>query len=234
MMLSMAALEPGPPARNRLFRGGHPGAPRMPRNGPKFRLAEVVSVSPPGRETRRSNVVASQDSVGSINGPVVHAMKIYLMQHGEALPKEVDSEEPLSPVGAAAVEATARAARSIGIRVDKLITSDKRRALETADLMADAVGVSKATIVASTLVKAMAPAGDAITYLESFSSLEAILVVGHLPSLAGIAGSLLSDGSPAVIQFERSGICRIDVDRLPTHGGRLRWHLTPALISMMR
>jgi phosphohistidine phosphatase len=170
----------------------------------------------------RSNVVASQNPVGSMNGPVIHVMKIYLMQHGEALPKEVKPKEPLSPVGTAAVEATARAARRIGIRVDRLITSDKRRALETANLMADAVGVSKATIEVSTLVKAMTPAGDTITYLETFSSLEAILVVGHLPSLAGIAGSLLSEGSPAVIQFERSGICRIDVYRLPTHSGQLR------------
>jgi phosphohistidine phosphatase len=143
----------------------------------------------------------------------------------------MDPEEPLSPAGASAVEATARAVRRIDVRVDRVVTSDKRRARETADLMAPAVGVAPEAVEVTPLVKAMTPPSETIEYLARHSGLEAILVVGHLPSLGGVSASLLSNGSPVDVQFERSGICRIDVETLPTQNGSLVWHLTPALIA---
>ena len=63
----------------------------------------------------------------------------------------------------------------------------------------------------------MTPAEEAIAYLAQFEDKDSILIAGHLPSLAEVASALLTSGSKATIQFERGGIGRIDVDKLPTN-----------------
>jgi len=160
-------------------------------------------------------------------------MKLYLMQHGEALPKEIDPDEPLSPAGIVAVEKTAKAAGKIGVRADRIITSDKHRARQTAEIMAPAVGSEREAIEVSSLVKAMTPPRETVEYLARYSDCGAILVAGHMPSLGAVAGFLLSDGGSPTIQFDRSGICCLEVDTLPTRAARLLWYLPPQLIAVL-
>jgi len=160
-------------------------------------------------------------------------MEIYLMQHGPNLSKEEDPEEPLSPDGKKQVSKAAKAIKRMGLQFDKIIVSPKTRSQQTATLVAEAVGFPVERIVETEKVKAMTPAEETIAYLSQFEEKDSILIAGHLPSLAAIASTLLTSGSKATIQFERGGIGRIDVDKLPTHEGRLRWYLTPGQLELM-
>jgi phosphohistidine phosphatase len=160
-------------------------------------------------------------------------MEIYLMQHGPNLSKDEDSEESLSPEGETQISKAAQAIKKMGLEFDVIIASPKKRSQQTAALVARTIGFPVDSIVETEKVKAMTPAEETIRYLEEFQGKQSVLIAGHLPSLAEVASFLLTSGSRATIQFERGGIGRIDVNRLPTHEGRLRWYLTPAQLDLM-
>jgi phosphohistidine phosphatase len=160
-------------------------------------------------------------------------MEIYLMQHGPNLPKDEDPEESLSPDGKKQVSKTAKAIKKMGLHFDVIIVSPKKRSQQTALLVAEAVGFPVEGIMETEKVKAMTPAEETVDYLAQFNEKDSIIIAGHLPSLAEIASVLLTSGSKATIQFERGGLGRIDVDKLPTHDGKLRWYLTPAQLELI-
>ena len=160
-------------------------------------------------------------------------MEIYLMQHGPNLSKDEDPEESLSPEGEAQISKAAQAIKKMGLEFDVIIASPKKRSQQTAALVARTIGFPVDSIVETEKVKAMTPAEETVRYLEEFQGKQSVLIAGHLPSLAEVASFLLTSGSKATIQFERGGIGRIDVNRLPTHEGRLRWYLTPAQLDLM-
>lgn len=66
-------------------------------------------------------------------------MQIYLIQHGEALSEEQDSQRHLSPEGIAQIKRTASALKNLGVSFDLLISSPKARAKESAEIMAGAL-----------------------------------------------------------------------------------------------
>ena len=160
-------------------------------------------------------------------------MEIYLMQHGPNLQKDVDPEEPLSPEGETQIGTAGRAMRRMGLHVDVIMASTKKRSWQTAAIVAQELGFSLEKIVRTDLVKPLAPPEETVRVLKQYAEAKAVLVVGHLPSLAEVASALLTAGSKASIQFERGGIGRIDVDSFPTHEGRLRWYLTPQHLALI-
>ncbi len=160
-------------------------------------------------------------------------MEIYLMQHGPAVPKEQDPEEGLSPEGQARIHASGRALRKMGVGFDAVLSSPKKRSKQTAAIVAEEVGFSSGKIVETTKVKAMTPPEETVQALSELQGAERILIAGHLPCVAEVASFLLTEGSKASVQFEMGGCCRIDVDALPTHSGRLRWYLTPAQLQLI-
>ena len=160
-------------------------------------------------------------------------MEIYLMQHGPSSPMDVDPEESLTPEGEAQILTAGRALKRMGLRLDVIVSSTKKRAWQTARLVAEHLGFQPEKIVQTDLVKPMAAPEESIRFLKQYEGAKAVLVAGHLPSIAEIASALITEGSKATIHFERGGIGRIDVDRLPTHQGRLRWYLTPEHLRLI-
>jgi len=160
-------------------------------------------------------------------------MEIYLMQHGPSFSKDIDPEESLTPDGEAEITTAARGLKKMGLRFDVIVCSTKKRAWQTARIVAEHLGFEPEKIRRTDLMKPMAAPEESIRFLKQYEAAQAILVAGHLPSLAEIASMLLTEGSKATIHFERGGIGRIDVDSLPTHQGRLRWYLTPEHLRLI-
>jgi phosphohistidine phosphatase len=160
-------------------------------------------------------------------------MEIYLMQHGPYLPKEQDLDEGLSPEGDARIHASGKALKKMGITLDVILASPKKRSAQTAAIVAEEVGFPPEKIMESEKVKAMTPPEETVTVLREYGANKKVLIAGHLPSLAEVASTLLTEGSHATIAFERGGCCRIDVQDLPTHSGHLRWYLTPEQLKLI-
>jgi phosphohistidine phosphatase len=155
------------------------------------------------------------------------------MQHGPALPKDQDPDEGLNPEGEARIHASGQALKRMGIAFDTILSSPKKRSKQTAAIVAEEVGFPFERIVETKRVKAMTPPEETLQTLSQLSGAERVLIAGHLPSVAEVASFLLTEGSKAAVQFEMGGCCRIDVDQLPTHSGRLRWYLTPDQLKLI-
>lgn len=160
-------------------------------------------------------------------------MEIYLMQHGPNFSKDQDPEEGLTPQGQELVQAAAKALKRLGLGLDAVLASPKKRSQQTAVIVAVELGFDPVNLKVSPAIKAMAPPAETIGLLAGLQGSQRVLVAGHLPNLAQVAASLLSDGSPATVAFERGGCCRIDVDQLPTHAGRLVWYLPPDILTRL-
>ena len=153
------------------------------------------------------------------------------MQHGLAVSEKEDLERPLSPTGKAQIEKSAAAIRMMGLRFDLIIASTKKRSKQTADIVAKTIEYPVEAIVETESVKPTAPPKASIDFISQFRQKNSVLIAGHLPSLAKIASSLLTDDSEVSIRFENGGLCRIDIETLPAHNGVLRWYLTPEQLA---
>ena len=158
-------------------------------------------------------------------------MLIHLMQHGACLSKELDENQPLSPVGREMVEKTARAAGKLGLRFELVVASPKTRSLQTAQIMAEKTGYPVSRIEMTEAVKAMAQPQAAIDFLKEYEGLDSVLIAGHLPSLAKIASTLLTGDLSVEVNIENAGLMQI---ALPAKGnGVLNWYLTPAQLGLI-
>jgi len=160
-------------------------------------------------------------------------MEIYLMQHGQALPKDKDPDEGLSPEGKERIHRSGKALKKMGISFDAILSSTKKRSKQTAAIIAEEVGFPVEKIIETDRVKAMTPPEETVQALAELSGFKKVLIAGHLPSLAEVASFLLTGGSKATVEFKNGGCCRIDVEELPTHSGRLRWYLTPEHLNLI-
>ena len=70
-------------------------------------------------------------------------MRLYLVQHGEAVVKDVDPARPLTDRGRRDAGKTAEFLRIAGITVDIIWHSAKQRARETAEIFAEILSLQK-------------------------------------------------------------------------------------------
>ncbi|MEW6365647.1 MAG: phosphohistidine phosphatase SixA [Acidobacteriota bacterium] len=146
------------------------------------------------------------------------------MQHGEALPERIDPERPLSDKGRADVQRIAAVLRRAAVRVHTIEHSGKKRAAQTAELLATALGVQQIGIRSGIGPKdAVAPFVSDVTCRP-----DDLMVVGHLPFLGKAAAALVNgDESKPVVSFQQGGVvclCR-EADGVWT----IAWMLLPAL-----
>ena len=72
-------------------------------------------------------------------------MELYLLQHGLALPAEEDPEQPLAKEGVAQIQAAGRVLQRLGVRPGLIACSPKKRARQSAALIAEAINFPTAT-----------------------------------------------------------------------------------------
>ncbi len=160
-------------------------------------------------------------------------MELYLMQHGQAVAKEEDPEQPLSREGVEQIQASAAAVKKMGLQFDLILCSPKKRSKQTAALVAEKVNYPYSDIVETELVKAMTPAKETLRLLQQHLDQGRVLIAGHLPSLGEIASALLSDGSKVHIGFENGGLCHLSVPMVPTFEAQLRCCLSAAQMRLL-
>jgi phosphohistidine phosphatase len=153
-------------------------------------------------------------------------VELYLVQHGEAEPERVDPARPLTARGREDVGRVATFAARLGLEVHQIRHSGKTRAEQTAALLAAALSPPAGVAAASGLgpTDDVRPVGEALA-AESHS----VLVVGHLPFLARLAGLLVNgDAERSPLRFRNGGIVC-----LTREGDRwlVAWALTPEMAS---
>ena len=153
-------------------------------------------------------------------------MKLYLAQHGEACAKEVDPERPLTTRGLADVTRLAAFLNVAGVRVERVIHSGKRRAQQTAEVLARAVAPGVALEVSGLINPNDNP--KAFDW-QSDSWDRDLLVVGHLPFMARLVGHLVAGDERRVLTAYRPGslVCLEETDDAVWQIG---WMIRPDLL----
>jgi phosphohistidine phosphatase len=154
-------------------------------------------------------------------------MFLYLVQHGEAKREEDDPRRGLTDKGFKDVARTALHAQKLGLTVSAIHHSGKTRALQTAQVLADHLKPAKGVSPASDL----APMDDPAIWSRRLSETpEDVMLVGHLPYMAKLAGLLLcGDTEKMFVDFKMGGI--VCLKRLD--GGRwaLEWMIVPEMVG---
>jgi len=154
-------------------------------------------------------------------------MKLYLVQHGEALPKEADPERALSDRGRQDVERLAGFLAARQIRVARVCHSGKTRARQTAALLAAAVMPGAKPEARAGL----APGDSAEAFAELLAAWrDDALVVGHLPFMARLVTRLAAPGGagPTVDYRPGSLVC---LERDEAGAWAIAWMLRPELLG---
>lgn len=158
-------------------------------------------------------------------------MRIYLMRHGDAVSKGEDRERPLSAKGRDRTRAAAAAMKALGITFDAILSSPKKRALETAQIVAGELGIPASRIHENDAFKPSGSSAKAVRNIADFADAESVLVTGHLPSIEDICSTLLSGGPGIAVDFPKGGLCLLEVSDPESHKAYLVWVLTPEHLS---
>jgi len=154
-------------------------------------------------------------------------MKLYLVQHGNAVSKDENLDRPLSDRGRADVTRVADIVRPLKITVDYLWHSKKSRAAQTARVLAEVIKVTKSVSERDDIN----PNDDINPLLKDLSKVDGdIMVVGHMPFLGRLASELLSGSEAAnTVRFRQGGILCLNYDK--DTGWQIEWMITPDVLT---
>lgn len=154
-------------------------------------------------------------------------MKLYLVQHGKAVSKEVDPARPLTGEGRRGVESVAEFIRPLKLSVAHLLHSDKKRAIETAEILANAIAVAEG----KTQRQGLAPNDDVVPIADEIEGGDSdAMIVGHMPFLGKLASLLLTgDQESGCVVFRNGGI--VCLNRTEENRWQVEWIITPELLG---
>lgn len=152
-------------------------------------------------------------------------MELYFLRHGDASPAtagQADAERPVTERGGEETRRVARALGRAGVTFDRVISSPLLRARETSEAVRQVLGIAapvEGTLPPDTRL------GD-VQRIVAEGTYRALLFVGHAPTLGEAAGQLVGC---SYLALPKSGLARVDADRVEPGEGRLVWLLSPAL-----
>jgi phosphohistidine phosphatase len=154
-------------------------------------------------------------------------MRLYLVQHGEALAKELDPERPLSEGGRRDVARIADLLGRAGIRVAHLAHSGKTRARQSAELLAAAL-LEGGEIESRSGIDPKDPIRPVAE--EAGRWAEDAMLVGHLPFMGKLTSLLLSGAEQAdAVSFRPGSVACLE--REAEGRWTLAWMVRPELVA---
>ena len=160
-------------------------------------------------------------------------MKLLILRHAIAVPAGTpdidDRDRPLTPRGRKRFRKAARGLACILPRPDALFTSPLPRALETAQIAAEAWG--DVTPVEDPRL-AGGHAEDILPDLTAHGEDALDALVGHEPDVSHLLGRLVG-GAGEGLTFKKGGAALIEVDGPAAANGRLIWFLPPRLLRRL-
>jgi phosphohistidine phosphatase len=154
---------------------------------------------------------------------------LYFLRHGAAEDRAVggeDRDRQLSTDGEAQLRAAAPIWRAVNLRPDVVLSSPLPRAMRSAELLVEALGLPEAPIADPHLAPG-ATWTDFAQALATYPADRRVMFVGHEPDLSG-AIELLTGASS--VRMRKAGVACIEFYGVPEPGGgEIAWLLDPDL-----
>ncbi len=147
-------------------------------------------------------------------------MRLYLVQHGEAVAKDIDPDRPLSDHGKGDIARLAAWLAERGVRVSRVVHSGKTRARQTAEILATAVAPERSAQVMAGLAP-KDPVEPVLAEIDDWQ--DDTVLVGHQPFMGRLVSALLQFGDRGVVAFRPGTLVCLESD------GSKEWLLVTVL-----
>lgn len=160
-------------------------------------------------------------------------MQVYLLRHGIAEEERVglsDAERALTIEGRRKLRQTLQIAAHAEVKPALIFSSPLKRAMQTAEI-AKEVLTCKSEIVTTRALLPGAAAEQVWEEIREKKNEPSLVLVGHNPLFANLAGYLLGQRELQV-DFKKGAILRLDMEGFSSHPkGILRWYLISKLAA---
>lgn len=162
-------------------------------------------------------------------------MNVCFFRHGLAAepgaPGVADDARTLTEEGRRKTRAAARGLKKLNLGLDTILTSPLPRALETAEIVADVLGLPRPQPSDRLL-----PGASAAQVLEALKDFEgkSPIFVGHEPVLSAAVSLLVASSDAGDFQLKKAGMAYAKVQTLTPHPrGSLHLLMTPAALRRL-
>jgi phosphohistidine phosphatase len=155
---------------------------------------------------------------------------IYIVRHASAgqhlSNPEKDEKRPLDAEGIEQCGFIGRALAALNAQPDVIISSPLKRATQTASLVGNELGY-EGKMPLEPALRPEATFAEFRRLLDKYSKHEAIMIVGHNPSITEFLARLITkSGSQALIEFKKGAVARVETVR---NSATLNWLFTPKI-----
>lgn len=158
-------------------------------------------------------------------------MRLYFVRHGKAEPGSgamIDHDRPLTADGAARLQTEAQVLARLGVAPDRIYSSPRVRARQTADILA---GALQKQVEVREEVNFDFDLDAVVQLTEGLPDNAEVMFVGHNPSMEAVVRLLTG----AEVLMKVGSLARVDVE--PGAGplrGRLIWLLAPRVFDALQ
>lgn len=166
-------------------------------------------------------------------------IQLYVLRHGVAGEKGPkypdDSKRPLVAEGRKETKKAAAAMNVLGLKFDLILTSPYARALETAQITADVLGIKKKVEI-SPVLEPDASYQDFKAEIKrryAKKKFKSLLIVGHEPHLSGLISRFVFGKPGAPIRLKKSGLAKLVFHEGLGFSASLNWLFTPKQLALL-
>lgn len=155
-------------------------------------------------------------------------MILYFVRHGKAGSPRASNDDAreLTDTGRAALRSAAPLWRRLNLRPDVVLSSPLARALQTAELVCDAVGGSPTV---DDRLRPGASWGDMARAMAAHPDARHVMFVGHEPDLSSAVTHLTGAAS---VRMRKGGLACLEFYGVPEPGGgEIAWLIDPDLYA---
>ena len=161
-------------------------------------------------------------------------MIIYFLRHasaGEPLSNtKKDEKRALDETGVEQCGYVGRALAALNVQVEAILSSPLKRAAQTASLVGNEMG-HEGKLQLEDGLRPTATFADFRKLIDKYAKLDAIMVVGHNPSLSEFLGrSISATGCEATVELKKGAVARVEMSR---NAASLTWCLTPKILRTL-
>ncbi len=164
-------------------------------------------------------------------------MQLYIMRHGIAIDREhpdcpEEAERFLTPAGSERTRQAARGLRALKVQLSTMLTSPYRRAVETAEIAAEALEFPKRAIRETDALLPSAPPGEILKQLQKLN-VDSAMCFGHAPQLDEIIAYCLGSREE-LTALKKAGVAFLEMTSLVPPQGQLVWLMTPKALRNLK
>ena len=161
-------------------------------------------------------------------------MILYFLRHasaGQSLSNlKKDEKRALDEAGVQQCGYVGRALAALDVQVEVIISSPLKRAAQTASLVGNEMGY-EGKLQLEDALRPTASFADFRKLLDKYARHDAIMLVGHNPTLSQFLGRAISEsGCEAAIDLKKGAVARAEVNR---NSAALSWCLTPKILRTL-